>query len=233
MNILKIIGLIFSAVGMILLIAAGFVFQSTRTFLESSEQATGTIKDLVLGDSSSSSGVYYPVVTFKTSSGETIEFRSSVGANPPSYRKGELVPVRYDPRDPYRAGIDSFFYLWFTVILLSGMGTVFGGIGGVMAAIWIRSIRKDRWLQQHGQTILTEFQSVELNTSVSVNGRNPYRIVSQWLDPMTNKVYLFQSKDLLFNPEKFIQKKEIPVLIDPNNPKKFLMDTSFLPEAAE
>ncbi len=102
-----------------------------------------------------------------------------------------------------------------------------------MTVIWLRSIRKDKWLLHYGQIIMTEFQSVELNKSVKMRGRSPYRIISQWLDPMRNKVYVFKSKDIWFNPDEFMHSKEIQVWIDPNNPKKYLMDTSFLPDSVE
>jgi hypothetical protein len=76
--------------------------------------------------------------------------------------------------------------------------------------------------------IATEFQSVEQNKSETIGGQHPYQIISQWLDSRTNKVYVFRSQNISFNPEKFIQRKEIQVRIDPDNPKKYSMDISFL-----
>jgi hypothetical protein len=48
--------------------------------------------------SSSSKGshyTYYPVVRFRTDTNETIEFKDSMGSNPPSYRSGDKVTVLY------------------------------------------------------------------------------------------------------------------------------------------
>jgi hypothetical protein len=39
------------------------------------------------------------------------------------------VRVLFDPADPSNARIDSFMQLWFTPLLLAGMGSVFAGIG--------------------------------------------------------------------------------------------------------
>jgi hypothetical protein len=43
-------------------------------------------------------------------------------------------------------------------------------------------------------------------------------------------MFTFKSKAIWFNPEKYIQNRDIRVRIDPNNPRKYVMDTSFLPE---
>jgi hypothetical protein len=43
---------------------------------------------------------YYPVVRYKTEKNTTIEFKDSVGSNPPSYRRGDKVTVLYLENDP-------------------------------------------------------------------------------------------------------------------------------------
>ena len=109
------------------------------------------------------------------------------------------------------------------------MGAVFGIVGVPMLLASVFSARKEKWLQENGQLIMTDYQSVVLNRSERSGGQYPYRIVSQWLDPTTNKVYVFRSNNIYFNPEKYIQTRQIPVRIDPQNPKQYWMDTSFLP----
>jgi len=235
MNIPKIVGSIFSITSSALFVGAGITYTQSRKFIDHSTGAKGVVVDLSLSRSSSSStpgSVYYPIVRFKTAKGEEVEFRGDVGSNPPSYRKGEEVQVRYDPKDPYHASIDSFFALWFFPLLLSGMGVIFGILGGIFLLIPVFSNRKEKWIQENGQLIATEFQSVEQNKSETIGGQHPYQIISQWLDSRTNKVYVFRSRNISFNPEKFIQRKEIQVRIDPDNPKKYSMDISFLPEDA-
>ena len=44
-------------------------------------------------------------------------------------------------------------------------------------------------------------------------------------------MFTFKSKAIWFNPEKYIQSKDIKVRIDPNDPGKYVMDVSFLPDA--
>ena len=115
---------------------------------------------------------------------------------------------------------------------MGALGIVFSGAGGVLLVIAIGSGRKEQWLQEFGQVITTEFHSAQLRTSVRVNGQSPFQILSQWEDPATGEVHIFKSKNIWINPEEFIPGDGIRVRIDPNNPKRYLMDTSFLPERA-
>lgn len=123
MDVLKLIGAIFILVSIVLLGAGGYAYQHTKKFLENSVVAEGVVVDVVSRSSSSSSGhTHVPVVRFKTDKGETITAHGSLGSDPPSYKKGEAVRVRYDPKDPHDISIDTFFELWFLPIILLGDG---------------------------------------------------------------------------------------------------------------
>lgn len=81
-------------------------------------------KVIELEESSSSEGgccVYSPVVEFNVN-GETYTFESGNASDPPQYKVGETVDVRYDPIDPNTAQIDSLFERWaFPVIIIPSM----------------------------------------------------------------------------------------------------------------
>ena len=68
------------------------------------------------------------------------------------------------------------------------------------------------------------------NGSITVNGRHPLRIVSQWYDPATHQVHLFYSRNLWFDPSEFVDMNVITVYVDPSNLSNYYMDTSFLPK---
>ncbi|MEW6443233.1 MAG: DUF3592 domain-containing protein [bacterium] len=232
MKVLRIVGVIFGAAGLVLLASAAVTYNSTRGFVAASALATGTVVDLVL-DSGGSGSVYFPVIRFAAANGEPVEFRSDFGSNPPSFGKGEQVQVRYDPAHPSHASVDSFSSLWFLTILFSGMGSVFACAGAAMLLVPVVSARRERRILESGNVIATELQSVQLDRFYRKGSRHPYRIFSQWLDPGTGKMRVFRSKPLWFNPEALIRGKEIQVRVDPDNPKRYVMDTSFLPESTE
>ena len=65
--------------------------------------------------------VYSPVVEFQVG-GQTYTFESDNASDPPAYRVGQQVDVRYDPADPQTAQIDNLFERWlFPVLIIPAM----------------------------------------------------------------------------------------------------------------
>ena len=91
----------------VLLLGIG-VFQSMKiSRLEAQGlRAQGQVVRLNSEHGSGSGGsTYYPVVRFRTQTNSTVEFKDSVGTNPPSHRTGDKVTVLYLPGDPQRQAI--------------------------------------------------------------------------------------------------------------------------------
>ena len=110
-----------------------------RTFLEGAVTTVGIVTDVLREESVQTDNdgfrttdtMFRPVVRFSTESGEQIEFASGVSTNPPSYRKGGQVPVAYDPSDPQKAKIKSFWLVWGFAVVAAGIG----GVGLLMACV--------------------------------------------------------------------------------------------------
>lgn len=229
----RLIFVIFAAVGCTFLAIALFWCLHTRNFLKTAVTADGVVIENVYSHSSRGSGTYHPRVRFRTAGGQDLIIDSNVGTNPPSYRAGEPVEVLYDPGNPTHFSINSFLSLWFGPVVFGGMGVVFSSIGLIPFA-WQRRVRqKDDWLRANGQRIFADFECVELNTSVRLNGQCPWRIVCQWLDPATNQVRVYRSHNLWYDPARYITGKTMEVIFDPANPKRYVVETSFLPKLAE
>jgi hypothetical protein len=232
MKVIAIVKYVFTLVGVGMLIGAFFWYRSTSTFLEEAATANGTVVDLARSRSSDST-TYRPVVQFISQNGERIEFISSSGSNPPSHTKGEKVEVLYLPAEPQKAEINGFFSLWGGSVIVGTLGGVFFLVGiGIILVGTLRG-RTDEYLKKHGTPIDTEFQSVELNEMLSVNGRHPFRILTQWQNPSTSELHIFKSNNLWFDPSNYIKSKKITVFIERNNPRKYCVDLSFLPHLAE
>jgi len=223
---------LFLLIGLGMLVGSFFLYQNTVSFLETAIKADGVVVDLVRSRNSDST-TYAPTVRFKTNRGNTIEFTSTTSSNPPSYSVGEKVEVLYEPSQPHSAKINSFFSVWGGAVIVCGLGTVFFVVGFAIIIASIRKAKKKDYLLQHGVRIYSQFQSVSKNTSMKVNGRNPYIIISQWQDPTTKKMHVFESDNIWFNPEDHIHKDTIMVYIEPKNPAHYFMDISFLPQLAE
>ena len=223
---------IFMLVGLGLMLVGGYAAMRTQEFLGDAASAEGTVVDLERSRSSDST-TYRPVVRFTTADGRPVEMVSSVGSNPPSYSVGERVGVLYNPELPEDAKLAGFFSLWFLPLLFTGLGAVFASIGlGVSLSAKVKA-RRAAFLQQQGTPIQTTFQAVERNTSLKVNGRHPFRIVSQWRNPGTGEVHVFESDNLWFDPSDYVTGRHVTVYIERDDPGKYHMDLSFLPKLAE
>lgn len=223
---------IFLAIGLGMLAGAGYWASRTQVFVDRAGAAPGKVIDLEQSRSSNST-TYYPVVKFKTKSGQERTFRSSSGSSPPSYSVGESVGVLYDESEPSDARIRSFFALWGGPVILGGLGSIFFLIGGgiLYGRRYLAARAED--LRRHSTPVQADYQSVERNTAIAVNGRNPWRIVAQWKNPSTNELHLFHSQNLWFDPTAHISTKQLTVYMDRKNPKRYTMDVSFLPKLAE
>jgi hypothetical protein len=231
MNSVSILKYVFAILGAGMLVGAGAMRANTRSFLAHASAAQGTVVALQSKRSSDGSTTYSPVVRFKHGA-QLIEFTSQTSSSPPGYHVGETVPVRYLETNPYDAKLDSYFSLWGGALIVGGLGAVFLLIGGGMILVPLRRKRVDDYLAHEGVPVEADIQSVGVNTAVSVNGRNPFRIVAQWQDPATSQVHVFESHNIWFDPSSFIKQKRIRVFVDRANPKKYYVDVSFLPQLA-
>ena len=231
MRTVKVIKYLFPALGLVLLVGALVAYSSTKNFLTTAVIAEGTVIQLVRSTSSDST-TYRPVVEFNTQSGTRIEFTSSSGSNPPSYSQGETVEVLYQESSPNQAKINGFFSLWGLPTILGVMGSVFFVIGTSVFLFGTLNTRKITRLKKSGTPIVAKFQSVEVNGSLEVNGRNPYQICAQWKNPATSELHIFNSENIWFDPTDHISQEEITVLIEEGNPSNYYVDVSFLPKVA-
>jgi hypothetical protein len=224
---------LFGVIGLGLLVGAAALTLSTRRFIATALHAPGVVTELVaVRDNDDGSFTYKPVVKFSAKDGVERTFTSSYSSRPPAYDVGEPVDVMFAPDDVDDARINGFGSLWLGPLILGGLGTLFAGISaGVLIAIRRRETRK-KWLMAYGTEIQAEFQSVERNTSLKVNGRSPWRIIAQWQNPETGQLHVFNSENLWFDPTKHVTVKQVKVLLDPKNARRYHLDVSFLPELA-
>lgn len=238
MKAFRILPWLIGVIGLGMLLGAGFLFQHTREFVASAEEAQGEVIDLVrsrkrIGSGMDQSATYKPVVQFSTNDGREVEFTSTTGSNPPAFTRGERVEVLYQPGTPERAKIASFFQLWGMPLIVGGIGAVFALLGlGFVFFRWRRK-RRGQYLRQHGMPVEAKLQSVQLDTSYKVGGRSPYRIHAQWQDLTSREIHVFSSDPIWFDPANFLEGEDVTVYIERGNPRRYHVDISFLPQAAD
>ena len=215
---------IFATVGTIMgIVAAGVWFYSNR-LTRDGVRTTGTVVQLVGSQSRA------PVVEFETTAGDRQVYTSSMYSSPPAYQVGETVTLWYAPEDPERVMLDGL-ERWLLPLIMGLFFAVFGGIG-YGGLLYQRFKKADTvWLLQNGQPVAAIGTNVLWKTSVKLNNTSPFVIQCQWLDPATQKVYVFESDHLWYDPTPYLTDRPLQVLIDPHNPRKYHVDLAFLPEA--
>lgn len=218
---------LFAGLGAAMLAGTVYLSYRVHSFVGASQHAAGEVVALDENEDGAK-----PIVRFTDRAGRMVEFQSSVRSKPPSNAVGDRVEVLYDPAKPEGAEINGFFSLWLGPLILGGLGAIFFAIGAGWLLFKARRRGLEQRLRREGRPVMTKLQSVALNTSYSVNGVHPFRVCTQWLNPATAQVRVFQSDNLWFDPSEFIGERDITVFIDPANPNRYCMDLGFLPQQA-
>jgi len=212
----------FTILGLLLIAISILLFVNTQHFLKTSIAANGKVTALIQG---SKSGVA-PEVSFIANNGKEYVFSSSFYSSPPSYSIGENIKVLYLPQNPHHAKIDDFTNIWCGPLILFIIGFIFSAVG----AFFMRISMLRKWLKENGQIIEAVVQSAGIDAYIKVSGRPTYVIIAQWVQPSSNLSYTFKSDLLCSDPQEYVKPGDkIKVSIDPNNPKRYFLDTSFLP----
>ncbi|MAL17016.1 MAG: hypothetical protein CL670_08175 [Balneola sp.] len=133
---LKIIGPIFTLVGLGVVALGIYLGVERYHFLETAVPASGVVVDLE--ERSSDDGyTYYPIVEYSPAGTfKAIRFTHDVGSSPPSYRRGEHVEVLHQPDNPNEAIIDKGIFNWAISIFVILFGLLFAsaGVGASISA---------------------------------------------------------------------------------------------------
>lgn len=232
MKVLAVIKYVFVLVGVALLMLAWNSYRENVNFQTHAVSAVGHVVSLK-ERRTDNNVTYAPTVSFKDKTGSVFSFTSSTGSSPAAYSPGELVEVFYLPESPLdSARLDGVFEAWGATIILSVLGVPFLFVGLLIVLFGVRKKRKSEWLHKHGVAVEADFEEVQHNYSVSINGRSPYVIVCHWLNPKTQELHVFESENIWFDPYQFIGDRKIRVVVDQNNYRKYFVDISFLPTVA-
>jgi hypothetical protein len=228
MKMLSVFKFILPIIGLVLLGTGHTAYQNTSRFVSEAITVQGRVIDHEASEGEKGI-VYKSVVEFSGRDGDLHRFLSSIASYPPAYDKGEYVEVIYSPGEPEAARINVFFELWGKPVISLFIGLAFfgGGVGTWMSAL-IKA-RQRSVLKKSGVRVAAEFQAVKCNRRFSFNDQHPFFIVCQWQNPETGQRHIFTSENVWFDPEGYINGNTINVYIEPDNPKKYWVDLSFLP----
>ena len=112
--------------------------------------------------------------------------------------EGKTVDVYIDAENPQY--VVSKTRLWVESAMLIGMGIVFSMMGWIPIIRFIKKARKKQWLLQNGKILYGIVESIDWNTSYTVNGQHPYLIYCTYTDETDGTVHHFKSENLWYDP---------------------------------
>lgn len=220
---------IFSVIGIGMLVGEAFYVNSEWTFVQQAQKAQGTVLELVRHVSSgrNRSVTYAPRIRFVLPDGSNHEFTSTMSSSNPGYSVGQPVKVLYNPAKPDEAEVDSLLAIWGGPAILGFLGLVFTAVGAGSLIMALRRKKYCAYLMRNGMKITATGGSVERDCSVRVNGQCAWRIVCE--AEYNGERRIFKSDRLWKDPTEYVRDKQVTIAIDPANPKKYCVDTSFMP----
>lgn len=208
---------IFAIAGLLCGLLGYYLVQDRNHIMQDGIKTTGRVIDLNHSDNMTA-----PIVRYEDESGNALHYHSSSYTNIDPYEVGQTVTLYYHPSNPEEVILegDGWLHLLPFLFLITHGGVGFGGL------FWLEKQRRlHQWLQQSGTEVQAQFTGIK---EVYNKGRY-YSVQCEWTDPLSNQSYVFESEQVSRNPiDQIPASKNIRVLIDPNDPKRYWMDITFM-----
>lgn len=197
-------------------------------YLEASSfQKTAKITQGVVVSSSMSS---YEI-RFNSEDGVERIIRGTHSSKGKRYHDGEQVKVFYQTDNPDKSRISDgvkggkkVLFWTFILILFNLLSVYFGR----------KKDKSENYFKTQGRKVEAQILGIDIDTSLTVMKKNPYKIDCKWTDPITGKEYYHTIRYVWSDPEKLLAgRKSLDVYIDRNDPEKYFMDIAFLGDAAK
>jgi len=196
------------------------VIESVK-FKKNGIQTEGKVSDR----DTSKKGLPRVTVIFKTQDGSEVtakaQKRNFVGT-------GDKTELWYDPADPQKIDFGDTIGYNMRAVIITGLVILF--LLYFFVKILLEEAAKKKLLKS-GMKISAEFVVIDRNEKYRMGDKNPWIIKCKWTDSRNNREYFFVSKDFTINPKEYLAgRRYVDVYIDPADPSKYYMDSSFMPE---
>lgn len=216
----NLINIVFLLAGLGVLILGIFLQLSNNKFIKESVKTKATITKIEK-EYDGEDTRYYVEVSFdvdgRTHTGVLSEWNATM-------EEGGTTTVYYKKSNPdtFRGPTSNY------------IGYIVCGFGVIMVAVFAVSlIKKVKFkqlknnLKTCGKRVDAKINSVNLDSSLTVNGVSPYIVSASYVDPTDKKLYTFNSEQIWFDPTPIIDNnmmETIPVYMDINDPTKYIVD---------
>lgn len=224
-SIFRLIGTVFLVLVLGSLAASAFFAYRTHAFVSTAESSPGTVVEIKKSTYRDSKGrtstTYYPIVEYRAEGGK-LRVQGSIAGG--SYRVGDSVGVLYQRANPEDAWLDTFAEKWVASIVSGCLGAFFSIFFLVFRLVG-RSLRGHPELKQTGLPVQGTIEGVEVNRSLRVNRKHPWRIKASCRHPLTGAPVVVYSVNFWQDPTARIQgQKQVTVYFDRVKTKRHYVD---------
>ena len=210
--------LIFGLIGVGLIIG-GFVYMSSSLRFQSiAVEVSGTITNITTRVDSDGDTHHSVLVSYSYGGRDFNNVHLSFYSS--SMYEGKVIPLLVDPGNPghmtSKSG-DTFGYM-----MLLGMGLIFSLVGFIPLGGMLASSQRDKKLVENGKLLQATVERIDLNHSVTYNGRHPYLIFCTYWDAYQDVTYRFKSKNLMQEPG-CAPGDPIKVYVNPKDYSKYIV----------
>ena len=209
----KILGISFTAAAVLLMIIALICAMFSVQTQKESEKITGTITEL------RSKGIEVSYTYNGRQYGAYLSEYSS------SMREGDDVILYVSKDNPKKVRTEMLLFL--PTLILSIVGAPFLIVGGIFFLIVSIKSRKKKELLQNGRVVEAIVTGGQMNYSMRVNGRHPWKLECKYEDTYTGATYLYSSYNIWKDPFLYIG-QIVKVYVDRENPHKYYVDVDSL-----
>ncbi len=147
--------------------------------------------------------------------------RSSSG-----YETGSPVELMIDPENPNHAEFNGG-QIWIFPLALLAMGAIFGSVGFFLLRSIYRKENLFKALSANGRLVVGKVTFCGPNTSLTINGRNPWVVEASWIHPESQQVYVAKTlQELWHDPVQMgqvVPNGPVQIKFDPKNPSQAMI----------
>lgn len=219
------IGIMFFIIGILFLGIGCYNFISHKDFMERADKTDAVITDISYERKRmNGKTVKRHIITIEYTV-DGVDYESEITEYKTGMYEGKTIEIYYDPNNPNDVKTNSIML----PVTFAGLGLLFVIIGGSFIMIKIISSVRRKNLMANGDVLKGIITNVNMNMSVRINGRHPYRAECEVIDPIDGNKYLYSSNNITEDISKFVG-MEVTVYADKNNRKKYYVDIKQLIE---
>lgn len=223
-NIAFIIGLLLFTMSFVFTLIGVGCLVSKNQFMKTAKSTEAKIVDITIEQYRSSRGKHnsdYDAWVEYYVDGEKYEQKLNEYSS--SMYIGQNMEIFYDPENPNKIMRDSYV-LEIVFISVGGLLVI---VGVIFSTVYIKGKSRIKRLKSEGEVLNGSITNIYPNDNIIVNGRHPFKLECQVIEPFSGETYLYSSGNI--NQDvTHLMGETVTVYVDKNDKSNYYVDTDEL-----